>query len=216
MKKTIIKGAIVATVFFMTILIVSRMMNQGNTDMTTEMGKAVYPVISVNYGGFHLNEMHGYKEAMELSQMRESITPLAPGRKITLDIQPYGTMVQGVAFEVRSPDGGRLVESTQLENFKPSGEEATITFALNLIEANQEYALVILLTLEGGSQVRYYTRVVSTEEYFVDEKLAFVWDFSGKTFDKEEATSLTKYMESSAEGDNTTFGRWISTAASSR
>ncbi|GFI47835.1 hypothetical protein IMSAGC019_03161 [Lachnospiraceae bacterium] len=208
MKKTIIKGAIVATVFFMTILIVSRMMNQGNTDMTTEMGKAVYPVISVNYGGFHLNEMHGYKEAMELSQMRESITPLAPGRKITLDIQPYGTMVQGVAFEVRSPDGGRLVESTQLENFKPSGEEATITFALkDLIEANQEYALVILLTLEGGSQVRYYTRVVSTEEYFVDEKLAFVWDFSGKTFDKEEATSLTKYMESSAEGDNTTFGR---------
>ncbi len=39
------------------------------------------------------------------------------------------------------------------------------------------------------------------------DKLEYVRDFSNKTFDKEAAKSLTKYLESNAEGDNTTFGR---------
>ena len=51
MKKIILKGAIVAIVFFAALVIISEIMNKGNTDMTTEMGKAVYPLVSVEYGG---------------------------------------------------------------------------------------------------------------------------------------------------------------------
>ena len=40
MKKMIIKGAIVSVVFFMTLFIVSSILNQGNADMTMDMGKA--------------------------------------------------------------------------------------------------------------------------------------------------------------------------------
>ena len=34
-----------------------------------------------------------------------------------------------------------------------------------------------------------------------------VLDFSEKTFDKEQAKELTKYLESNSEGDNTTLGK---------
>lgn len=81
MKKMIIKGAIVSVVFFMTLFIVSSILNQGNADMTMDMGKASYPVVTVNYNGHSINEMHGYREAMEVGQMRESITPLTEGEK---------------------------------------------------------------------------------------------------------------------------------------
>ena len=37
-------------------------------------------------------------------------------------------------------------------------------------------------------------------------KLSFVRDFSDRTLDKNRAEELKKYMESNAEGDNSSFG----------
>lgn len=208
MKKTIIKGAIVILVFITALFVISSIMNKGNTDLTTEMAKAAYPVISVNYGGHEINKMHGYHEIMEASQMRESITPLSAGRKINLIVDPYGNKIRGIAFEVRSVDGGRLIENTIIQEFEQTEEEIKVSFGLkDLIENNQEYLLVVLLTLENGEEIRYYTRVIYPEEYYVIDKLDYIVDFSSKTFDKEAAKELTKYLESNSEGDNTNFGR---------
>lgn len=208
MKKIIIKSSIVAVVFFAAMFIISGIMNKGNTDMTVEMGRATYPVVWINYDGYRINEMHGYGQVMEISQMRESITPLAEGRKVTLEIEPYGAEVKQIAFEVRNVEGSRLIENTVVEEFEQTEDGIIVSFALkDLIESNQEYVLVVVLSLNSGSEVRYYTRVISAEEYFADEKLDYVCDFSNKTFDKDAARELTKYLESNAEGDNTTFGR---------
>ena len=208
MKKIIIKVSIVVVVFFAAMFTISGIMNKGNTDMTVEMGSATYPVVWINYGGYRINEMHGYGQVMKISQMRESITPLAEGRKVTLEIEPYGGEINQIAFEVRNVEGSRLIENTVVEEFEQTEDGITVSFALkDLIESNQEYALVVILSLSGGKEVRYYTRVVSAEEYFADEKLDYVCDFSDKTFDKDAARELTKYLESNAEGDNTTFGK---------
>ncbi len=196
------------SVFLMALITISNIMNQGNTDMTIEMAQAVYPVVSVDYNGYSLNQMHGYAQAMEVSQMRESITPLTSGRRISLRIDTYGTPVHDISFEVRSLDGGRLVENTQVEDYVQDEDQILLSFGLkDLIDVNQEYMLVLILKLEDTREVRYYTRVVSTEEFHVEDKLDYVADFSRKTFDKEAAKELTKYMESNAEGDNSSYGR---------
>ncbi len=44
-------------------------------------------------------------------------------------------------------------------------------------------------------------------KYFSVDKLEYVNDFSNKTFDKEAARDLTKYLESNEEGDNTTYAK---------
>lgn len=208
MKRTIIKASIVVCVFFATLFIVSTVMNKDNADMTTEMSKASYPVIWFDYEGFRINEMHGYSDVMEVNQMREGITPLSSGRKVHLEIQPYGRGIKRITYEVRSLSGNRLIESTQLQDFEENENEISVSFALkDLIETNQEYMLVIILTLDNGSDVRYYSRVISAEDYFVGDKLDYVCDFSDRTFDKEAAKELTKYLETNAEGDNTTYGK---------
>lgn len=208
MRKTLIKGAVVIIVFFSALFVISNLMNKGNADMTTEMGEASYPVIAMNYGGFRINVLHGYHEAMEVSQMRESLTPLVSGRKVNLDIDTYGTRVDGIRFEVRSVDGSRLIEDTAIEEYEQSEDQVKVSFGIkDLIENNREYLLVLILTVRGGEQIRYYTRIINPEEYYVADKLEYIMDFSTKTFDKEAARDLTKYLESNAEGDNTTFGR---------
>lgn len=208
MKKTILKSVIVGCVFILTILVVSNIMNKGNADMTMDMGAATYPVISVRYGGMSINELHGYAKSMEVSQMRECVTPLASGRKVSIEADTYGSVVREIAYEVRSLDGERLIESTQLPSFEKDGNEITAEFALkDLIESNQEYMLVILLTMGNGREIRYYSRIIYPEEYYVIDKLEYVYDFSNKTFNREAAKELTKYLESNSEGDNTTYGR---------
>lgn len=207
MKKSIIKGMVVVIVFFAALFITGNIMNKGNTDMTTEMEGATYPVVSVNYGGFQVNKLHGYREAMEVAQMRECLTPLATGRKVTLDIDTFGNQIDGIRFEVRSVDGSRLIEDTKLEEYEQSKDKVQISFGIkDLIENNQEYLLVLILST-GGQEIRYYTRIINPEEYYVADKLEYIKDFSNKTFDKEAAKDLTKYLESNTEGDNTTFGR---------
>lgn len=207
MKRSIIKSMIVIIVFFTALFVISDIMNKGNTDMTTEMEEATYPVVSINYGGFSINKLHGYREVMEVAQMRECITPLASGRKVTLDIDTFGNKIGGIRFEVRSVDGNRLIEDTKIEEYEQSEDKIRVSFGIkDLIENNQEYMLVLILTA-GGQEIRYYTRIINPEEYYVADKLEYIRDFSDKTFDKEAARDLTKYLESNTEGDNTTFGR---------
>lgn len=208
MRTTLIKGAIVIIVFFSALFVISNLMNKGNADMTTEMGAATYPVIAMNYGGFRINVLHGYRDTMEVSQMRESLTPLVSGRKVNLDIATYGNRVNGIRFEVRSVDGGRLIEDTTIEEYEQTNDQVKASFGIkDLIENNREYLLVLILTMGNNDQIRYYTRIINPEEYYVADKLEYITDFSRKTFDKEAAKELTKYLESNSEGDNTTFGR---------
>lgn len=208
MKKFLIKGAIVLAVFIAALFTISNIMNKGNTDMTTEMAQATFPVITLHHGGWEVNELHGYGDEMDVNYMRECITPLSVGRKLNLTMDTHARQIRELSFEVRSIDGERLIENSKVTDYEEAGGILTASLQLkDLIEDNKEYMLVILVKINGGQEIRYYTRVIHAEEFYTAEKLDYVMDFSGKTFDKEQAKELTKYLESSSKGDNTTFAK---------
>ena len=209
MKKLIINIAIVIAVFFISLFVAGSIINQGTTDMTMEMGQATFPVVTVRFNGIEMNPMHGYRKEMKTNLMRESITPLMSGRKVALQIDRFGTEIDSIAFEVRSVDGERLIENTQVPEWEER-DDGTLFATLelkDLIDMNQEYELIVLITPASGDTIRYYTRIISQEDYHVTDKLEFVKDFTTKTFDKEAAKSLTKYLESNSSGDNTNLGK---------
>ena len=209
MKKLIINIAIIIVVFFISLFVAGSIINQGTTDMTMEMGKATFPVVTVRFNGIEMNPMHGYRKEMKTNLMRESITPLMSGRKVSLQIDRFGTEISSMAFEVRSVDGERLIENTQIPEWEEQ-DDGTLFVTLelkDLIDMNQEYELILLITPASGETIRYYTRIISQEDYHVTDKLEFVKDFTIKTFDKEAAKSLTKYLESNSSGDNTNLGK---------
>lgn len=208
MKKTIIKCVYLLVVFVLSLVIVSALANQGNTDMTMEMAPASYPIVHMKIGDYEVNTLYGYKEAMECSFQRDSITPLEDGRKVHFTVEKYGQNIENMRFEVRSIDGERLVEDTEIVNYEEDENRITAEFAIkDLIDADTEYMLVLLLENDWGQMIRYYTRIIQTEEYHTVEKLEYVLDFHERTFNKEEAKELTKYLESNSEGDNTTFSK---------
>lgn len=208
MRKTIIKCFYLLAVFIIALFIISIVVNQGNTDMTMEMGPATFPVIHMYVGGMEANSLYGYKEAMDCSYQRECITPLGEGRKVSIRIDKYDQEIEDMMFEVRSIDGERLVESTEIAVYEEAEDGISAEFQVkDLIDAGTEYMLVLALKNGWGETIRYYTRIIQTEDYFAKEKLDYVMDFHERTFDKEAARELTKYLESNAEGDNTTFSK---------
>lgn len=206
MKKTVWRGIAFIIVFIASAMVISTKMNKGNADVTVELAPPTLPLVYMNVMGTEVNCLHAYTEKMEESYLRDSVTPIGEDRSVSLRVDKYGMNMTGMSFEVRSMDGERLVESTDVYNYIDSGKQVTATLIVkDLIETNTEYMLTILLEGEGGQTFRYYTRIIRTDNYPVKEYLEFVRDFHEKTFDKEAAKSITKYLESNADGDNTTY-----------
>ncbi len=207
MKKGIIKGVVFGIVFFISIALFYNIMNHGNADMTVEMSQARFPVVYMEMDGRIYNELHGYAGPMETAYMRDTITVLNANRQTDFRIDTYGATVNGITFEVRSVDGERLVESTEIKDF--AAVDGVIYGNIpvkDLIDKNTEYELVLILSV-SGEDIRYYSRMLWADQYHAAEKLAFVYDFSEKTFNKQTAKDLAKYMETNAEGDNSTLHR---------
>lgn len=110
MKKGLIKGIVCFVTFMVSLFVISAVMNRGNTDITMEMSAASYPLVYINYEGEHINCLHGYSNEMDVSFMRDTVTPLGEDRKISLYIDKFNSDIASLSFEVRSTDGERLIE----------------------------------------------------------------------------------------------------------
>ncbi len=205
MKKTIIKMVYYIAVFVLSCVIIGIYMNKGNDDMTAKMPDATFPVITMEISGQKVDCLRGYAEQMQCQYMRDNLITIGDSREIDYQIESNGRSFQDISFEVRSIDGQRLIENTKVKDYKDKDGLISGKIVLkDLIEPEQEYMLVYLLTPSKSKTIRYYTRVMQTETDTAG-KLKFIREFHDATFDKKRAEAFTTYLESDSTGDNTTY-----------
>ena len=209
MKKSIGKILFFAFSFIIALVVMEMAINQGNTDLTAQMGKATYPLLHMVVGEDTVNCLHGYSEDMENSYMRDTITPIDMDRNLGVMVDTYGSQVRELSYEVRGADGQRLIEDGVLETTEAGDEKLQTSLVIkDLIQQGKEYNLIFKLKLNSGQVVRYYTRLLKQEDYHVAEKVKFVKNFHQGTFDKNTAESkLATYLEPDSSGDNSTYER---------
>lgn len=205
MKRIIIKWVIFLLTFLIALLVAGRVMNHDNQNMTMELSAASFPVITLEKGDIAYNELHGYAQAMDTAYQRGTIAELGENRELVFWIDTYGVKLAGIRMEVRSRDGSRLIENTEITEYEPGSVIRVETALKDLIEKDTEYSLILILTDDAGREIRYYTRAIWSDNTWGYEKLAYVRDFHEKTFDKDAAKDLIKYLESNSQGDNTSF-----------
>ena len=161
MKRILIRILTVLFTFIVASVITSRIINKDSVDMTSGMGPASIPAVTIEYDGISINRMYGYENDMDLSYMRETITPLMPGRRMNLVIDTYGSNVLGINYEVRTVDGSRLIEDNSISEFTVDARQIRSDIVIkDLIENNREYEFVLKLELAGGQKYNYYTRII--------------------------------------------------------
>ncbi|MDD6732928.1 MAG: hypothetical protein PUE21_00105 [Lachnospiraceae bacterium] len=206
--KPYVKVLICIAVFFLSLTFFEIFLNRNTTDMTEEMSQASLPVVVFERAGHEINRMYGNLSETDTKYLFDGITYLGENRDLSIRIRKYESAIDRIGFQVRSADGKRLIEEGTLSEYEENKETITATFRIkDLIEQGKEYSLVLILDLDDGRSVKYYARISTETDEKVDDKINFVFDFSQKTFYKDQAEELSVYLESNAQGDNSNYAK---------
>ena len=206
MKLSVIKGIVWGAVFFIAVVIFGIMTNRGNMDMTAKMEEASLPLVYLDVADREVNCLYGHLDPIKTAYIQNCITPLPKDRTLKMRLVENGDAITKIGYELRSIDGLRLIESNTISEYESKENEISVELKFkDLLEENTEYMLVLVLETEDEPTVYYYSKIVICDNEYIGESIDFVTDFHNKTYDKEAAKSLTKYLESSSSADNSNF-----------
>lgn len=203
MKKRVIKIGVLIIVFAAALVISSLVINRGSDDEIVDMGAPALPRISFTVDGRQVNILSGYVGDMEITAMRDTITPLESDGTLQMNLEADGNEISSIKYEVYSLDGGETYKTGELENVTP---EEPMALELNdaLGESVQEAVLKVILTV-GEEEISYYTRIERPDEITAAGALEFAQDFHTKALEKSAAEELAVYLEPGEESDNSTY-----------
>ena len=205
MKKLVRRFLLLLVIFILGVTGTALLLNNETTDDRSDMNNATLPEVMVEFDGVLANRMYGYREPMQVDFTRDSITPVDTTKKLTLVVNPYGTKVKSLSYEVRTSDGSKVIENKKISDLKE--EDGFIRTTIELVSdllMSQEYSLQITLDTDKG-EAHYYTRVISRPNLNTGSYVSFVKSFYEKCMDKGTAEELASYLEPAESAVSTNF-----------
>ena len=117
MKKSLIKATVFLLTFIAALLIIGKVMNKRHDNLTLEMTKASFPLLTMSENGVEYNQLHGYAKPMNIAYQRNTTTVLGENRDTAFVIDTFGCEVEKVSIEVRNLTGTRLIEIRKLQTW---------------------------------------------------------------------------------------------------
>lgn len=195
MKKTAIRVGVLTAVFVAAVIFFSNLTNKGNTDMSAALSSATLPSVWFTTEGYAVNPLAGYVTDMEITSMRDTVTPV-DANTLTVNIESFNETIEKVTWQVFSLDGENCL---QKETQKIEKDSLELHFNENGMLDTEK---VLKLTLHLPSRdVYYYTRIKSAEACNYRTCLDFVKDFQGKALKKEATDTIESYLETASGGD---------------
>lgn len=203
MKRRLIKAGVLAAIFVAALVISSLVINRGRDDDIVDMGAPSLPRISFAMGEAEVNPLFGYVQEMDLTAMRDTITPLQNDGSLDMHVEAYGNEISAIRYEVYSLNA----EETLGEGSEEMPDEGgTVRLDLDdaLSESGEEAVLKVTLEMEE-SEVSFYTRIIRPDDLSTSQCLAFAQDFQSKALSGDTSADLGLYLEPGEESDNTTY-----------
>ena len=202
-KKIIIHAVVLIAVFVLTVFLTNKWNNLGMDEVSAEMDRPTLPLVYMEADGMEINCLHGYTSSIDVSLFHDSITPIGSDQVVTFRLENLDMEFNSVGYEVRSIDGSSLIENGSVDDLtKNSGSfYATTTLRMDLLPL-EEYVFIINVNLKDGRVIRYYTRLIPSDELYTEQFLAFAMRFHEATFTKEDKAAITPYIEPNDSGEN--------------
>lgn len=206
-----IKYFVLTVTFFVTAVITFFSINYRlDMPVSTTMDASNLPVVVMKtQNGTLFNELHGYTHEIDASLINESVTPLPDDKKLNIVINHYSDNVKKLSYKIRKLDDMSLIEDTTVSNYN-AGDESNVNAELNiknLIENDIEYLLEINLVTDQQDKISYYTKIISSANLGLQNKIDFVMNFNGWTYDSSKLDNISKYTEINKSADNSNYGK---------
>lgn len=203
MKRRAIKAGVLIIVFIAALVISSMIINSGTDDEIVDMGAPTLPRVSFTVGETEVNPLFGYEQDMDITAMRDTITPLNADGSLSVNIEENNNEITGIQYEVYSLDGQDKYAEGETE-VPQEGESVNLRLANAVAGDVREAVLKIILTV-GDDSVSYYTRVAMPNGLSTSTCLAYALDFHDKAINKTASEELQSHLEPGEESDNTTY-----------
>ncbi|MDO4453711.1 MAG: hypothetical protein Q4B90_04380 [Eubacteriales bacterium] len=207
LKGIIVKIVILAVVFAAAAAGIFAWMSRENISGDRKMQDATFPLVYLTYKDTQINCLHGYAKPMQVTAMRDTITPLNTDRTLEVQIKNFGQNIKDLNFQVITLDGETVLEKTKVTNFRTDGDYVKATLELqNQLLMDQEYVLQLQVTV-GSKDIYYYTRVIRQDGLHTEDYLNFVLDFYQRCMDgsEENLNTLANLIEVDPDFDNSTL-----------
>lgn len=181
---------------------------QEETVILTELGEATLPQVAFLEEGYEVNTLLGYTTQMDILTTRDAIAPLTPQGKLQLVLKPYENEIAEVSYCIMAIDGEMVLKEDTITEW----EEDAITLDLsNVLPDADESLLEIELTLADGTNVYYYTRLITYGNCNLSNNLEFVSMFHNAIM--QGTTDISEYLTSSTSTSNATL-QYVTQASS--
>lgn len=203
MKRRVIKGVILGVIFIIALIVSSLVLNRGAEDEIVDIGAASLPRVSFLVDDREVNILFGYVNEMDITAMRDTITPLEENGTLQMNLKAGGQEVSRIQYEVYSLNGEETYKTGEVEEIT-ADTPMVLELGDALSDSVQEAVLRVILT-SGEKTISYYTRIEMPDEITAAECLTFAQDFHTKAIEKSAAEELSTYLEPGEESDNTTY-----------
>ena len=146
MKRKIIKAGVLIVVFIAALIISSMIINSGTDDEIVDMGAPTLPRISFTVDQREVNSLFGYVQDMDITAMRDTITPLNADGSLTMNIEKNGREISDIRYEVYSLDGEEKYTEGKVE-VPEEDSAATLDVGTILSGDTREAVLKVMLTV---------------------------------------------------------------------
>ena len=90
MKRRVIKGVILGVIFILALIVSSLVLNRGAEDEIVDIGAASLPRVSFIVDDREVNTLFGYVDEMDITAMRDTITPLEENGTLQMNLKAMG------------------------------------------------------------------------------------------------------------------------------
>lgn len=175
----------------------------------TTMTEATLPILYMQTeGGKLINPAYGYTVKVDGAGLFNGITPLDENRNVNAIIYNYGEKIMSVSYRVIEIETDTLLEDTEIRDF--SVHEGYVQAELNiknLIEKDRQYLLEILISTTKHEDITYFERILWSDKLYADSKIDFTLKFNGYTYDTDNLSEISQWIETDGTGDNTNYGK---------
>jgi hypothetical protein len=175
-------------------------------DNTTVMEDTTFPLVTMKTGENQINLLHGYSSNLAANVLRETVTPLDTSQTFEICINQKEYNIKKLNYEIREFVDNILIESDSVSVFDNVDDEKRAKIKIKkVLETEKEYALKITLITSKSEKMYFYQRIKLYQDSHLKEKIDFVMDFHNAIMNKKTAEDIIKYLEPSANANNTSL-----------
>lgn len=192
--------------FIVTLFLAGHIFNYDRIHPSKNQGDTSLIKLYVKTSGMLINEMDGYRQAMDAAYLRDSITPVSENKELTLQVREPVNSVRNIRYTLMDENNAVEIESGECPEVQrvEGNRETRITFAADL-QDGKEYCLNLTVEDDKKQTCYYYTRIVTGNDLMAYDKLQFAMDFHKATFEKTAASRIAEYLSSASDGISNDF-----------